>query len=49
MAVARLSMDVVERVAQLPQVQPFLAAQKVSRVIYVPGRLVNIVTAKLGV
>jgi leucyl-tRNA synthetase len=29
----------------VPQVQPFIAAQKVSRMIYVPGRLVNIVTA----
>jgi leucyl-tRNA synthetase len=29
----------------VPQVQPFIAAQKVSRMIYVPGRLINIVTA----
>jgi leucyl-tRNA synthetase len=36
----------IQRQALLvPQVQPFIAAQKVSRMIYVPGRLVNIVTA----
>jgi len=28
----------------VPQVLPFLVAQKVSRIIYVPGRLVNIVS-----
>ena len=37
--------DEIKRQAlQVPQVQPFLAAQQVTRTIYVPGRLVNIVT-----
>jgi len=37
--------DEIKRQAlQVPQAQPFLAAQQVTRTIYVPGRLVNIVT-----
>lgn len=40
------SQDEIERQALLvPQVQPFIADRTVSRLIYVPGRLVNIVTA----
>ncbi len=36
----------IERLALLvPQVQPYIADQMVSRLIYVPGRVVNIVTA----
>jgi leucyl-tRNA synthetase len=35
----------IKRLALLvPQVQPFIADQEVSRMIYVPGRLINIVT-----
>src|SRR3989440_922949 len=37
--------EIKRQALQVPQVQSFLAAQKVTRMIYVPERLVNIVTA----
>ena len=37
--------EIKRRALQVPQVQSFLTAQKVTRMIYVPERLVNIVTA----
>ena len=37
--------EIKRQALQVPQVQSFLTAQKVSRMIYVPERLVNIVTA----
>ena len=37
--------EIKRQALQVPQVQSFLTAQKVTRMIYVPERLVNIVTA----